>query len=148
VHAPASWCQVYVATIHPTHYAITKMALEAGKSCVVEKPFGMNAREASELAELAKVKGVFLMEAMWTACLPATIEALRMVSEGEIGEVQSANASVGGVWYSPADLANANSRAAAKTLGSGVLLDVGCCVQPAQLHIRPASRLSHDTGLT
>ena len=76
MHAPASWCQVYVATIHPTHYAITKMALEAGKSCMVEKPFGMNAREASELAELAKVKGVFLMEAMWTACLPATIEAL------------------------------------------------------------------------
>ena len=118
---------IYVATIHPTHHAITKLALGAGKHCMVEKPFGMNAREAKELAALASERRVFLMEAMWTACLPATIEALRMVSAGEIGEVSSANASVGGVWYSPDDLADAQGRTAAKALGSGVLLDVGCC---------------------
>ena len=117
---------VYVATIHPTHYALAKMSLEAGKHCMVEKPFAMNAREAAELAALAESKGLFLMEAMWTACLPATIEALRMVAAGEIGELQSASASVGGVWYSEDDLANEAERAAAKALGSGVLLDVGC----------------------
>jgi predicted dehydrogenase len=102
------------------------MSLEAGKHCIVEKPFAMNAREAAELAALAESKGLFLMEAMWTACLPATIEALRMVAAGEIGELQSASASVGGVWYSEDDLANEAERAAAKALGSGVLLDVGC----------------------
>lgn len=117
---------VYVATIHPTHYALAKMSLEAGKHCMVEKPFAMNSREAAELAALAQSKGLFLMEAMWTACLPATIEALRMVEAGEIGELQSANASVGGVWYTPEELADEEGRAAAKDLGSGVLLDVGC----------------------
>lgn len=117
---------VYVATIHPTHYALAKMSLEAGKHCLVEKPFAMNAREATELAILAQSKGLFLMEAMWTACLPATIEALRIVEAGEIGELQSANASVGGVWYTPEDLADEAGRATAKELGSGVLLDVGC----------------------
>lgn len=133
---------VYVATIHPTHYAITKLALEAGKHCMVEKPFGMNAREVSELTALASAKGVLLMEAMWTACLPATIEAMRMVSEGEIGEVQSANASVGGVWYAPGDLLDAEGRAAAKALGSGVLLDVGCC--ESMQHNTPRQGIPHE----
>jgi hypothetical protein len=96
---------VYVATIHPTHYALAKLSLEAGKHVLVEKPFGMNAREARELAELALSRALFLMEAMWTACLPATLEALRMVEAGEIGELLSATASVGGVWYSDEELA-------------------------------------------
>ena len=117
---------VYVATIHPTHFALAKLSLEAGKHVLVEKPFGMNAREAKELAQLAASKGLFLMEAMWTACLPATLEAIRMVSDGEIGELLSAAANVGGVWYVPEDLQDEEARQQAKSLGSGVLLDVGC----------------------
>jgi predicted dehydrogenase len=122
---------VYVATIHPTHFALAKLSLEAGKHVLVEKPFGMNAREAKELAELASSKGLFLMEAMWTACMPATLKALRMVAAGEIGELLSATANVGGVWYAPEDLANEEARQQAKSLGSGVLLDVGCYGAPA-----------------
>eukprot|EP00413_Alexandrium_margalefii_P032823 CAMPEP_0204561292 /NCGR_PEP_ID=MMETSP0661-20131031/33101_1 /ASSEMBLY_ACC=CAM_ASM_000606 /TAXON_ID=109239 /ORGANISM="Alexandrium margalefi, Strain AMGDE01CS-322" /LENGTH=379 /DNA_ID=CAMNT_0051568697 /DNA_START=39 /DNA_END=1178 /DNA_ORIENTATION=- len=117
---------VYVATIHPTHFALAKMALEASKHVLVEKPFAMNLREAEELTALAKAKGCFLMEAMWTRFLPATLKAIDMVRQGEIGEVLSAQASVGGLWYSPEELADAPARAAAKKLGSGVLLDVGC----------------------
>lgn len=86
----------------------------------------MNKREAAELAELAQDRGLFLMEAMWTAFLPATIEAQRLVAAGEIGDVLSASASVGGVWYSEEALAERESRDTAKRLGSGVLLDVGC----------------------
>ncbi len=55
---------VYVATIHPTHHALAKMALNAGKHVLVEKPFTMNYREAAELVDLAADKGLFLMEAM------------------------------------------------------------------------------------
>ena len=55
---------VYVATIHPTHHALAKMALSAGKHVLVEKPFAMNHREAVELVDLASEKGLFLMEAM------------------------------------------------------------------------------------
>lgn len=55
---------VYIATIHPTHHALTKMALEAGKHVLVEKPFTMNHREAAELVDFAAEKGLFLMEAM------------------------------------------------------------------------------------
>ena len=60
---------VYVNTIHPTHHALAKMALEAGKHVLVEKPFTMNHREAADLAALAAEKGLFLMEAM--CALPA-----------------------------------------------------------------------------
>eukprot|EP01045_Picozoa_sp_COSAG04_P045967 COSAG04_NODE_16398_length_500_cov_1.009975_1_plen_123_part_10 len=41
---------VYVNTIHPTHHALAKMALEAGKHVLVEKPCTMNHREAADLA--------------------------------------------------------------------------------------------------
>jgi hypothetical protein len=35
---------VYVATIHPTHHPLAKLALGAGKHVLVEKPFTMNHR--------------------------------------------------------------------------------------------------------
>ena len=38
----------------------------------------------------------------------------------------SATANVGGVWYTPEELADEEPRQRAKSLGSGVLLDVGC----------------------
>lgn len=70
---------VYVATIHPTHHALAKMALNAGKHVLVEKPFTINHREAIELAELAAQKGLFLMEAMCVCvfCMHGTMDALQ-----------------------------------------------------------------------
>ena len=43
------------------------MSLNAGKHVLVEKPFTMNHREAADLVDLAKARGLFLMEAMY-AC--------------------------------------------------------------------------------
>ena len=37
----------------PTHYALAKQALEAGKHVLVEKPPAMRAAEMDELVELA-----------------------------------------------------------------------------------------------
>src|SRR5690348_340486 len=61
---------VYVATPHPLHHGNARLALEAGKPVLVEKPFTMNADEARDLVDLARAKGLFLMEAMWTRFLP------------------------------------------------------------------------------
>ena len=61
---------VYVGTIHPTHLQVVKMMLEGGKHVLCEKPLAMNVRETTEMIQLAKDKGLFLMEAMWTSFLP------------------------------------------------------------------------------
>jgi len=125
---------VYVATIHPTHHALAKMSLEAGKHVLVEKPFTMNHREAAELTALAAERGLFLMEAMWTRFLPATIEALRLVGDGAIGQLKSAQATIGGPLETKEAAAagfkemagpTLEEQQAEKVLGDGIFLGAG-----------------------
>ncbi|KAM9113395.1 trans-1,2-dihydrobenzene-1,2-diol dehydrogenase [Pangshura tecta] len=53
---------VYVGVIHPEHLPVGRLFLGAGKPVLLEKPLGMNAAEVRELAQLARSRGVFLME--------------------------------------------------------------------------------------
>ena len=62
---------VYVAVPNALHYSYCKQALEAGFNVVVEKPMCSNAREAHELADLARKRGLFLFEAITAAHLSA-----------------------------------------------------------------------------
>ncbi len=62
---------VYVAVPNAVHFTYCKQALEAGLNVVVEKPLCSNARQASELAQLAHERGAFLFEAITAAHLPA-----------------------------------------------------------------------------
>jgi len=48
----------------------TKAALLAGKHVICEKPFCPTARQARELADLAAEKGLMLVDATPTICLP------------------------------------------------------------------------------
>ena len=61
---------VYVATPNLLHYEQTKRALLAGKHVICEKPFVTKFSQAKELAELAKAKNLFLVEAAPTSFLP------------------------------------------------------------------------------
>ena len=45
---------VYIATVHTTHAELAKMAIEAGKPVICEKPFFTNGKKAKEVIELAK----------------------------------------------------------------------------------------------
>jgi len=45
---------VIIATPAETHFEITKKCIEAGKPCLVEKPFTLNSKEAQELVNLNK----------------------------------------------------------------------------------------------
>ncbi|MGH2311596.1 Gfo/Idh/MocA family protein [Streptococcus uberis] len=55
---------VYVATPNHLHYEMTKAALLAGKHVICEKPFTLKEAQAQELAEIAKRKQLFLLEAI------------------------------------------------------------------------------------
>ena len=111
---------IYVSTPHPYHYEHTRLCLSAGKSVLVEKPFAMNARQAREMIELARKKGLFLMEAMWTRFLPAMLRVRQWIADGEIGEVELVRANLSFTTdFDP------QSRLFAPELGGGALLDVG-----------------------
>lgn len=67
---------IYIATPNLLHYEQTKRALLAGKNVICEKPFCTKAEQARELVELAKERGLFLVDAVPTAFLP-NFEVLR-----------------------------------------------------------------------
>ncbi|KAH8064491.1 D-xylose 1-dehydrogenase [Aureococcus anophagefferens] len=63
--------------------------LEAGKHCVVEKPFACNLADGKKLVDLARRKRVFVMEGMWTRCFPPSRRRASS-SAGAIGAVTAA----------------------------------------------------------
>ena len=79
---------VFVATPHPFHERDVLLAINAGKHVLAEKPFALNAKQATAMRDAAKAKGVFLMEAMWTRHLPVQVEIQRIIKSGMIGEVR------------------------------------------------------------
>jgi predicted dehydrogenase len=111
---------IYVGTPHPAHADNVRMALEAGKGVLCEKPFTMNRRQAEELVALARAKNLFLMEAMWTRFMPALAEVRRVVESGEIGRVTQVIADLG----FKADFGHEH-RVFNPVLGGGALLDLG-----------------------
>jgi predicted dehydrogenase len=111
---------VYVATPHPFHHANARLCLEAGKAVLCEKPFTLNADQARDLVALARARGLFLMEAMWTRFLPAMVEIRHRVEAGELGEVRLLTADFG--FRKPFDPGH---RLYDPELGGGALLDIG-----------------------
>lgn len=110
---------IYVATPHAHHHEIAMAALQAGKHVLCEKALTVNAREATELVELARERGLFLMEAMWSRFLPSMQRAFEIAASGEIGEVKWVSADLGfPAPYSP------TSRLWAPRDGGGALLDI------------------------
>lgn len=111
---------VYIATPHSLHAANTRLCLEAGKAVLCEKPLAMNAQEAAEMIALARARGLFLMEALWSRFLPAWQRARELVAEGAIGELRLVQANFG--FPAPP---NPAGRLLNPALGGGTLLDIG-----------------------
>ncbi|SDU38136.1 Gfo/Idh/MocA family protein [Jiangella alkaliphila] len=111
---------VYVATPQTAHAANVRLALEAGKPVLCEKPFTVNAAEARDVVELARERGLFLMEAMWTRFLPHFRRIDQLLRSGVLGDVTTVVADHGQAI--PADPAHRLQR---PDLAGGALLDLG-----------------------
>jgi predicted dehydrogenase len=111
---------IYVSTPHPFHAENAKLALNAGKHVLVEKPFALNATEAREVVELAESLGLVVLEAMWTRWLPHMVRLRELIAEGTIGEVRTVLADHN--QKLPSDPAH---RLNDPKLGGGALLDLG-----------------------
>jgi predicted dehydrogenase len=117
---------VYVATPHSRHEADTISFVAAGKHVLCEKPLALNARQARRMADAARARGVFLMEAMWSRFLPAYRALAGVLGERRIGEPLLVEADFG--FRLPV---MPEHRLFAPHLGGGALLDLG--IYPIQL---------------
>lgn len=110
---------VYVGNNHVDHVGAARLAIEAGKPVLVEKPLGTSRAEVVELLRLALDRRVFVMEAMWSRFLPGIGELVGMVADGAIGRVRTAQLDLGISGRDP------GSRLFDPTRAGGALLDVG-----------------------
>lgn len=111
---------IYIATPHSLHHENTLLCLDNGKAVLCEKPFALNAKQASEMIDAARQKNLFLMDALWTKFLPHYKKMIEIVRSGSLGDIKVVLANFG-------FQANANpdSRLLNPGLGGGSLMDIG-----------------------
>ena len=73
------------------HYETTKPSIEAGKDVYVEWPLGSNLEEATELATLAREKGVKTMVSLQGRMSPVYLKVKALLAEDKIGKVLSSS---------------------------------------------------------
>jgi predicted dehydrogenase len=78
---------VAIATPVPTHHALAKQALEAGKHVFVEKPPAMRAAEMDELVALAADRDLVLMPGHLLLYHPGVQKLKELIDAGELGDV-------------------------------------------------------------
>ncbi|SMQ78488.1 Predicted dehydrogenase [Bacillus sp. OV166] len=82
---------VYIPVPHTAHKELAIMAMEHGKSVLVEKPACVNENELIEVLECAKKNNVFFMEGMWTRFFPIMNKIKSLFNDDGIGEVRAMN---------------------------------------------------------
>ena len=78
---------VVVATNAPSHHAVARAALLAGKDVFVEKPLALSSSHARELCELADKGGRILMVGHLLLYHPAVDALRKLIDDGELGDV-------------------------------------------------------------
>jgi predicted dehydrogenase len=103
------------------HVSWSIKALEAGKHVLCEKPVGVSAAEAENLARVALLyPRLKVMEAFMYRFHPQWQHARRLVMDGGVGELRAINSFFS---YFNVDAANIRNQSAS---GGGGLMDIGC----------------------
>ena len=109
---------VYIATPHSHHFEHMKLCIDHGKNVLCEKAFTLNAPQAREIAALAREKGVYVAEAIWTRYMPSRAMINEVLASGIIGRISTLTCNLSyPVTY--------KERIIRPELAGGALLDVG-----------------------
>ncbi|NJN51365.1 MAG: Gfo/Idh/MocA family oxidoreductase [Gammaproteobacteria bacterium] len=122
---------VYVPLPITDHHVWTIRALEAGKHVLCEKSFASNAREAQEMADVARATGLVLMDAFHYRYHPVFMRARQIVASGMLGSVRTVEARF------DVPIVDAKDIRMIYETGGGVTMDIGCY---------PISWCRHITG--
>lgn len=115
---------VYIGSPHGFHKRDCLAAIAAGKNVLCEKAFTINAREAREVLDAAKEKGVYVAEAMWLRHRPMVADLRRMLYDDKIiGEVYRMTSDF--QMYMDVAGLPVTSRYKDPSLGAGSMLDIG-----------------------
>ncbi len=113
---------VYIATLNNTHLNLIKSCAENKKNILCEKPLTLNFDEANEAANYIAKHDVIFYEAIAYYSHGQTKNLIALLNENKIGKIISINSTFG----FKVKRVNPKSRIFDKSLGGGVILDVGC----------------------
>jgi len=85
----------YIASPTSSHHDLCRLALEAGKPFLCEKPMTASLAEFDRLQSAVREAGVFAMEAMWLRFNPLVAQLRMQLEKGSLGEILSASMQVG-----------------------------------------------------
>ncbi len=116
---------VHICTPNDSHAALATQALEAGKHIVVEKPLAIHSRDARDLVELARKRGLHAMVCFTYRGFPMVRQAREIVASGEAGRLWLAHSTYLQDWLAlPSDY---DWRVDARIGGSSrAVADIGC----------------------
>ncbi|MBA4054141.1 MAG: dehydrogenase [Marivirga sp.] len=111
---------IYISTPHSFHQEQAVMCLENNKPVLCEKPLSVNYKSTQKIVIAARSNKTFLMEAMWTRFMPATLKVQELIREGKIGDIKYIRGDFGDRFpFDP------TSRVYDLKLGAGSILDIG-----------------------
>jgi predicted dehydrogenase len=131
---------VVILTSMNEHASLVRVALEAGKHVLVEKPFATSLKDATALVALAKRSRGYLVAAPFTILSPTFQTMARRIRAGDIGKPCSARARYGwaGPWWSEWFYKP----------GGGCLFDLGVyCLTSLTGLLGPVKRVTALTGI-
>lgn len=111
---------VYIASPHSHHHEHTMLCLKYGKHVICEKAFAINSAEVEEMIDEAKIRNLFLMEALWPPFQPFYKKALEIVRSGIMGNIHYIHG-----YFSFIAPYDSLDRKFNLSLGGGSLLDIG-----------------------
>jgi len=78
---------IVVCTFQSSHYDFAKMVLEHNKHCLLEKPFTETSKQAKELFDLAKEKGLIIQAFQNRRFDSDFLTVQKVIEEGKLGEL-------------------------------------------------------------
>jgi len=86
---------IYIATPHAFHYEHAMACLKNKKAVLCEKPMSLSYRQTKEMINAANESKVFLMEGMWTSCMPFIEKIRSLIKDDIIGQPKYLSADFG-----------------------------------------------------
>ncbi|SFI05668.1 Gfo/Idh/MocA family oxidoreductase [Halpernia frigidisoli] len=115
-----------------THFEYVKMALEAGKNVIVEKPFTVNVRESEMLVNLAKEKNLFLSVYQNRRFDRDYLQFKKILDGGKLGNIKEAEISYDRFRIEASEKAHKENP---DLPGSGALHDLGSHLIDQAVHL-------------
>ncbi|MBN1406251.1 MAG: Gfo/Idh/MocA family oxidoreductase [Calditrichaceae bacterium] len=119
---------VYIPLPNHLHVEWAEKCMKAGKHVLLEKPIGLNYKQAEHLLQISKkYSEIKIMEGFMYRHHPQMLEVKRLIDDGIIGEVRSTYSTFTYFNNNPKDIRNQPD------IGGGGLLDIGCyCISLAR----------------